>query len=132
VTIVEQIKSIIVNNVTYNVAQASAVEQQKLMLLIGAKIALHSSAGDVEQIDKNLLIGTFLTLPEDVFNQVSSIVLRKAIVSGKDSPIEVSSFQGGMMSLFSLIAEAVCFNLNDFFTWLDSENQARRASNVKT
>lgn len=128
----EQIKSIIVNDVKYNVAQASAVEQQKLMLLIGAKIALHSATGDVEQIDKNLLIGTFLTLPEDVFNQVSTIVLCKAVIAGESTPVDIKTFQGGMMTMFSLIAEAVCFNLNDFFTWLDSENEARRALRVKT
>ena len=123
----EQIRAITVNNVKYNVAQASAVEQQKLMLLIGAKIALHSASSNVEQIDKNLLIGTLLTLPEETFNQISRVVLCKAIVAGESVPVDVQSFQGGMMSYFSLVAEAICFNLNDFFTWLDSENEARRA-----
>jgi hypothetical protein len=128
----EQIRAIIVSGVKYNVAQASAVEQQKLMLLIGAKIALHSATGNVEQIDKNLLIGTFLTLPEDIFNQVSNIVLSKAMLAGESVPVDVKSFQGQMMVYFALVAEAVCFNLNDFFTWLDSENDARRAEKVKT
>tara|TARA_R110000782_G_scaffold92621_3_gene176034 strand:+ start:1688 stop:2077 length:390 start_codon:yes stop_codon:yes gene_type:complete len=128
----EQIRAITVSGVKYNVAQASAVEQQKLMLLIGAKIALHSATGNVEQIDKNLLIGTFLTLPEDIFNQVSNIVLSKAMLAGESTPIDVKSFQGKMMVYFALVAEAVCFNLNDFFTWLDSENDARRAVKVKT
>tara|TARA_R110000772_G_scaffold109924_1_gene213287 strand:- start:5070 stop:5459 length:390 start_codon:yes stop_codon:yes gene_type:complete len=128
----EQIRAITVSGVKYNVAQASAVEQQKLMLLIGAKIALHSATGNIEQIDKNLLIGTFLTLPEDIFNQVSNIVLSKAMLAGESTPIDVKSFQGQMMVYFALVAEAVCFNLNDFFTWLDSENDARRAVKVKT
>ena len=128
----EQIRAITVNDVQYNVAQASAVEQQKLMLLIGAKVALNSASGSVEQINKDLLIGTFLTLPEDTFNQVARIVLGKAIVSGESTPIDVNAFQGGMMSYFALVAEAVCFNLNDFFTWLDSENAARRAPQART
>jgi hypothetical protein len=128
----EQIRAITINDVQYNVAQASAVEQQKLMLSIGAKIALHSAAGEIEQIDKHLLIGTFLNLPEVTFKEVSSIVLRKTFIAGESTPVDVNSFQGGMMSLFQLVAEAVHFNLNDFFTWLDSENAARRAENVKT
>lgn len=128
----EQIRAITVSDVKYNVAQASALEQQKLMLLIGAKIALHSSAGSVEQIDKNLLIGTFLTLPEDIFNQVANAVLGKTMISGESTPVDIKSFQGNMMSYFTLVAEAVCFNLDDFFTWLDSENEARRAQQVTT
>ena len=123
----EQIRAITVNNVKYNVAQASAVEQQKLMLLIGAKVALHSATSE-QQIDKNLLIGTLLTLPDDTFNNIANVVLGKAIKVGDDTPIDVKSFQGAMMTYFSLVAEAICFNLDDFFTWLDSENEARRAA----
>ena len=111
----EQIRAITVNNVKYNVAQASAVEQQKLMLLIGAKVALHSATSE-QQIDKNLLIGTLLTLPEDTFNNIANVVLGKAIKAGDDTPIDVKSFQGAMMTYFSLVAEAICFNLDDFFT----------------
>lgn len=127
----EQIRTIAVSGVKYNVAQASAVEQKKLMLLIGAKIALHSASGDVEKIDAKMLMGAFLTLPENTFEEVSSTVLRKAFVAGEKTPVSVESFQGGMMSYFSLVAEAVCVNLNDFFTWLDSENAARRAEMKK-
>lgn len=126
-----QIKTATVDGTQYNIAQASAVEQKKLMLLIGAKIALHSASGGVEKIDATMLMGAFLTLPENTFEEVSSIVLRKAFVAGEKTPVSVESFQGGMMSYFSLVAEAVCANLDDFFTWLDSENAARRAEMKK-
>lgn len=123
-----QIRAITVNDVQYNVAQASAVEQKKLMLLLGAKIAFNSAAGNVDKIDVNFLVGSMLSLPEATFDEIATIVLRKAFVAGETIPIDTKSFQGGMLGYFRLVAEAVAFNLDDFFTWLDSENAARRVT----
>lgn len=123
-----QIRAITINDVRYNVAQASAVEQKKLMLLLGAKIAFNSAAGGVEKINVDFLVGSMLSLPEDTFDEVARITLGKAFVAGETSPVDAKSFQGGMLAYFRLVAEAVAFNLDDFFTWLDSENNARRAT----
>jgi hypothetical protein len=115
-----------VNENTYNVAQASAVDQKKLMLLLGGKIALHSAAGQ-EPINTPLLVGALITLPESTFDEVASLVLRQAFVAGTNDKIDLKSFQGGMMGYFQLVAEVVAYNLNDFFTWLDTGNAERRA-----
>ena len=123
----EQIRAITVNNVTYNVAQASAIQQKKLMLLIGAKIGLHSAAGGVEKIDTEFLVGSLLSLPEVTVDEVTSIVASKVFKAGSTDLVTVDSFQGGMVGYFQLVAEAVAFNLNDFFTWLDNANSANRA-----
>lgn len=123
----EQIRAITINDVRYNVAQASAVDQKRLMLLIGAKIALNSAAGGIEKIDVKMLVGAFLTLPESTFDDVANIVLRQAFVAGETTPLDAKSFQGNMLGYFNLVAEAVAFNLEDVFTWLDSENNASRA-----
>jgi hypothetical protein len=122
-----QIKSITVKNATYNVAQASAVQQKKLMLLIGAKIAFNSAAGDIEKINVPMLVGALMSLPEHVFDEVSGIVLGKAFLAGSTTPITIDAFQGEMIAYMNLVAEAIAYNLDDFFTWLDSENAARRA-----
>lgn len=124
----EQIRTIDVGDVRYNVAQASAVDQKKLMLLLGAKIAMNSAVGEVENIDPKLIIGSLLTLPESTFDEVSKIVLRQVFVAGETVAVDTKSFQGGMLSYFTLIAESIAFNLEDVFTWLDSENSARRAA----
>lgn len=123
-----QIRAITVNDVQYNVAQASAIDQKKLMLSLGAKIAFNSAAGNVEKIDVNFLVGSMLSLPETTFDEVASIVLRQAFVAGQTTPVDAKLFQGGMLAYFRLVAEAVAFNLDDFFTWLDSENDARRVT----
>ena len=76
-----------------------------------------------------LLIGALMTLPEETFDKVSSIVLGRVMKSGESASVDVKDFQGCMVNLFTLIAEAVYHNLNDFFIWLDAERVARRASN---
>ena len=121
-----QTRAFTIKENTYNVAQASAIDQKKLMLLLGGKIALHSAAG-AEPISVPLLVGALITLPESTFDEVASIVLRQAFVAGTTQKIDVQSFQGGMMGYFQLVAEVIAYNLNDFFTWLDTGNAERRA-----
>lgn len=122
-----QIKSITVKNATYNVAQASAAQQKKLMLLIGGKIAFNSAAGGIEKIDVAMLVGVLMSLPENVFDEVAGIVLGKAFIAGSNTAVTLDSFQSAMVAYMNLVAEAIAYNLEDFFTWLDSENAARRA-----
>lgn len=123
-----QIKSTTIGDTTYNIAQAPAPEQKRLMLLLGGKIAFNSNAADAD-IDVQLLIGALMTLPEETFDKVSNIVLGRVMKSGESVSVDVKDFQGSMVNLFTLIAEAVYHNLNDFFIWLDAERVARRASN---
>ena len=123
-----QIKPVTIGDTTYNIAQAPAPEQKRLMLLLGGKIAFNSNAADAD-IDVQLLIGALMTLPEETFDKVSNIVLGRVMKSGESVSVDVKDFQGCMVNLFTLIAEAVYHNLNDFFIWLDAERVARRASN---
>lgn len=122
-----QIRAITINDVQYNVAQASAVEQKKIMLHIGAKIAFNSATTDTHVIDSTMIFGLLMSLPESTFDEIANVVLRKAFVAGSTTPVTLADFQGGMTGYFKLVAEAIMFNLGDYFTWLDSENAARRA-----
>ena len=69
-----QIRAITINDVQYNVAQASAVEQKKIMLHIGAKIAFNSATTDTVEIDSNMLFGLLMSLPESTFDEISNVV----------------------------------------------------------
>lgn len=122
-----QIRAITVANVQYNVVQASAVNQKKLMLLLAGKIALNSAAGGVEKINVTMLVGALMTLNEATFDEIANIVMYKTVVSGKSELVTIDNFQGGMSKYFTLVAEGIAYNLEDFFDWLDSENAAARA-----
>lgn len=119
------ISNIKVGDVQYSVAQAPAISQKKLMLLIGAKIAFNSAATK-KGIDRDLLLGALISLPEKVFDDIAEIVLYKTVVVGEKTIIDVGSFQGGMLHYFQLVAGAIKLNLDDFFTFLDSVNENAR------
>ena len=116
------ISTIKVGDAQYSVAQAPAIKQKQLMLLIGAKIAFNS-ASSKSGIDNDLLMGALLSMPETVFDEISQIVLYKTCKVGDDTLIDIGSFQGGMLHYFQLVAGAIKLNLDDFFTYLDSANQ---------
>lgn len=118
------VRAITINNVTYNVAEAPALQQKKLLLLIGALVGSRVATSQTE-VDTSLLVGSLMILPENKFDEVASIVLYKTVVNGGNSLIDVGSFQGNMLSYFKLVAEAIEYNLHDFFTFLASEIPAK-------
>ena len=120
-----QVKSIQVGNTTYNVVQASAKAQKKLMTLIGGKITLNSALSG-SQIDIPMLKGALVTSSEQLLDEVAEIVLWKTVISGGDKLVTIDNFQGGMNDYFTLLAEAINFNLADFFIWLDVVNAENR------
>ena len=128
------IESKSIGGVQYNIARAPAIKQKELLAIVGSRIALVSAKAEVETINSQLLFGSLLSLPEVEFDRVASIVLYKTAVNGTDTFITVSDFQDNMANYFMLVAEAICLNLADFFTYLDSvnaETQAKAKSAVQ-
>lgn len=120
-------RAIVVKGVTYNVAQAPADQQKSLMLIVAGIVAMRSSTAGVTEIDTKLLVGTLIMMPEDKFDNIARIVLYKTIVNGEKTLIDVKLFQGRMSEYFQLIAEAIAYNLNDFFTYLDADRADAKA-----
>ena len=121
------IQQVEVGSTKYNVTPASAMDQKKLMLLVGARVALNSATGQVGKIDENMLLGTLLSMPEDKFDQISNICLHKTMVHGGETLVTGENFGGAMMDYFLLISKAIKVNLDDFFTYLDKINAEARA-----
>lgn len=122
------VRAIKIGNVTYNVAQAPADQQKSLMLLIAGIVAMRGATSGIEEIDTKLLIGSLIMMPEDKFDNIARIVLYKTVISGEKTTIDVKDFQGRMSDYFQLIAEAVAYNLNDFFTYLDADRAAAKTA----
>lgn len=123
------INTVEINGVKYNIVQASAVNQKKLLTLVGARLALNSASSGIEEINIPMVKGLLLALPEASLDSVSDIVLHQVAKHGtKDQLITIDDFQNEMNAYFTLLAEAIKVNLQDFFTWLDTENSATRKS----
>ena len=116
------VKPIKIGKKKYNVSKAAAVDQKRLLSLVGAKVALNSAASRVEKIDTDLLFGALLSMPEHEFDEIAGIVLYKTVENGKDELIDIGYFQDAVTDYYLLVAEAIALNLNDFFTYLDSVN----------
>ena len=122
------IKSVTVGGVTYNVAQAPAIDQKKLLLLVGAKIAINSAAGQVDKISTQMLMGALMSMSDQTLDEVAGIVLQQCVVNGSTDKVDIHGFQGSMLNYFLLISEAIMINLSDFFAWLDNANADARSS----
>lgn len=121
-----KIHSIKIKDSTFNLAECSAVNQKKLVNILGGRLIAGCSATD-ETINTTLLKATLITIEEVELDKVSDILLYKTFISGTDEKVDVNSFQGKMNDYFTLLAEAVKCNLCDFLEWLDSENEKERA-----
>jgi hypothetical protein len=126
-----EIKSVTVSGETYNIVQASAVQQKTLMTLVGARISLNSAASGADEISVPMLVGLLLSLSESDLDKISNIVLYKTVKHGGDNVVTIDDFQGKMNAYFALLAEAIKINLQDFFSWLDTEN-AKGREQMKT
>lgn len=112
---------------TYHVVPASAAGQKKLMTIIGAKIALNSAQASDGKINDELLYGALLTIGEPSLDDIVDIVLVSVVrIDQPDIPVDIESFQDHMHDYFMLIAKSIKANLDDFFTYLDTENAKRR------
>ena len=125
------VKSVKIAKAQYNVTQAPANEQKKLLSLIGAKIALNSAVAGVVKIDTDLLFGALLTLPEDDFDEIASIVLYQTVKKDGKAIVDIGDFQNSITDYYQLVAKAIEVNLKDFFTYLDSVNKKTRADQKK-
>ena len=105
---------------TYNVVHASAVKQKELVMLL-MLLTTGVSASTDKEIDTALLIGVLLSLGDDMIklNRVESIVLNKVVKQGTETPISIDDFKNNMAAYYTLIAEAIKVNIQDFFVLVD-------------
>lgn len=116
------VTSITVGNATYNAGQAPAVEQDKLMSLLSARLIERAviMAKQGESVDRHLVTSMFMTMPQDVKSQVAEIMLRPVVIAGTTQKVTVQDFGGKMVQYNQLLAELFEWNLSDFFDYLRS------------
>lgn len=113
------VETVTIDGKTYNIAQASAIQQKELMTLIGGRIALNMASSGVDEINVSMLKGALMTSPSDTLDRIHNIVLYKCTLN--NNLVDIKDFQGQMNAYFTLLAEAIKVNLKDFFTWLEDE-----------
>lgn len=120
------VKQIKIGKVTYNLAQAPADQQKRLLSLVGARLAMNSAAGEAEHIDTALLVGLLVSEPEARFDEIAGIVLYKTMINGSEKLVDIGDFQNRVSEYYQLVAAGIAENLQDFLSWLDCENAKTR------
>ena len=122
------IESVTVNDTQYNIAQASAVDQKRLMHLLAARLTYNVGKDVDVQLDETFLMGALMGASEPDFDEIAKIVLYKTAVNGSGELVNIADFQGRVTEYYQLVAAAVKVNLSDFLCWL---NHARQPTEAK-
>lgn len=120
------IKQITISDTTFNVAMASAANQRTVMNVIGKYVmskALQLAAVG-QRVDADFIRGVLLSLPESDLVKIHDLFMDKIVLAGESQAIDIKFFQGKIFTYYGLMAEVICFNLADFFMWLDADLSA--------
>lgn len=130
-----------VGNVTYNAAMASAVDQDRLLSLLTGSVLERGMAQAMrgEPLDDKVLVPMFLSMPTELKQQVSAILMGKCVINGTKTTVSVNDFSGRMVEYNRLLSQLLVWNFGDFFTYLDDvlsdvrqEAERRKAQSTGT
>jgi len=125
------VKPVKIGKATFNVTQAPADKQKKLLSLIGTRVLINTASSGIDKINTDLLFGVLLALPEDNFDEIADIVLYQTIKKDGKEIIKVGDFQNNITEYYQLVAKAIEVNLEDFFTYLDNVNKETKTDQKK-
>ncbi len=118
------IHKIIINGITYHLAEQNAEKQMELFEQLGARILANFVNSDMEKIETDFLFGVLLAIKKIDGTSIEDIgknVLYKCFVENTTDLVDLSHFQGKITSYTRLVAEGVRANLEDFFTSIESQ-----------
>lgn len=125
------IKSIDAGGIKVNVAEATAENQFELYGMISARILHQCAATMTEDVNADLVKGILMSSEKGFTSDVAEIVLYKAFIANTETKVSLGDFQGKIDAYYSLIAEAVCLNLADFFISVKSQVSLMKANMQK-
>jgi hypothetical protein len=109
---------------TFNVAQAPADKQVKLINLISFPIINAKESFKESDYTIKLLSWMLMGSPNELVRQIDDIVLYKTFEDGQKIKVDVKFFQGKPTDYFDLLAKAILENVGDFFERLRDENKS--------
>jgi hypothetical protein len=110
----------------FNVPRTSAENQRSLLLLLGSRLSAAKQLAETKGMpagtlgDVNFLVGTIMALPKGEFTEMESLLnIDKLTPNGEQNSVDLKYFSGNMVGYFHVLAGLVRENLQDFFTWLN-------------
>jgi hypothetical protein len=117
----QEFKDITINKKIYSITNISAVDQLDLLHRIGAISSICKD--NIDNIDTiiGVLISEYIT-KEDLF-WIQETLSHSIREKGKEHTISINDFTGNIFGYMEIIANAIKFNLSDFFTYLRNAKQ---------
>lgn len=118
------VKSFTIGGKQYNAAMAAAVDQDRLLSLLGASLIQRfvMRADQGKTLEDSVLVTMLMSMDHPTKAQVSEILMGKVQTPAGTGavPVTVRDFGGQMVHYNQLLAELLRWNLGDFFDWLPS------------
>lgn len=129
------VKSFTIGGKQYNAAMAAAVDQDRLLSLLGNGLIQRfvMRAGEGKPLEDSVLVTMLMSMDHPTKAQVAEILMCRVLTPAGEKgsvPVTVRDFGGQMVHYNQLLAELLRWNLADFFDWLPSvlKNEAEAAA----
>ncbi|WP_289281568.1 MULTISPECIES: hypothetical protein [unclassified Methylophaga] len=120
------VESFTVGNTTYNVARASAVQQDEVLSILTAALIQRLVAAGENNIDadESVLFPMMMSLPFQVKQKFDELLMSRITISGREDFIGYKDFDGKVTDYNRLRAKVLKWNLEGFFTYWAEEKSA--------
>lgn len=115
-------KTFTIDGRTFDVAMASAVNQDKILSLLSRTLVMNSLIAKQKGVkiseDSTLIMMTML--PSDIKEKIVPMLTEKAFEVGKTVPVTIKDFEGKMVAWNRFLSQLIAWNFSDFFDLLAS------------
>lgn len=116
------VKQFQVGSVTYNVARASAIQQDEVLSMLTSAIVECLQRIDANDLDDDDIMFNFFTrMPFEAKQKFDGLMLARVFKHGTDQAVSSKDFDGAVLELNKLRALVLKWNLEPFFTYWASE-----------
>lgn len=118
----QHVQTFEINGTSYNVARASAVQQDELLSLLTAPLVARLSGTEDGTVDEDMIYFMFLAMPYQQKLAIDKLLLSRVYLADTSVALTVKDFDGKVLDYNRLRAKALIWNLSDFFDFWAEKN----------
>lgn len=124
------VKSFTVGTESYNVARATALQQDEALSLLTAPLIQRLIAAGQSGIDadEEVIFAMTLAMPFSLKQKLDELLMGRVTRQGTQMQVSIRDFDGHVMDYNRLRAKVLMWNLEGFFTYWASEKSAATQS----
>ena len=126
----DNVKTFTIDGESFNVARATAIQQDELLSLLSPALVNRLAASNTEDLDPAALVMMFVSMPFETKRKIDSLMLSRVFLTGTESLVTADHFSGRMMAYSTLRAEVMRWNFDDFFTFWANEFRKERSNKI--